>query len=179
MSVKIRSDVSYHRIFMGEVVIHSQKDHHVVLATDGLRSCIGFGGWEPEQKVGFLVHFGGPMQVHDFYSRGIKILSEKCLKQASVFHCAIKGGCEKTSASKEIVEAIRQGLNSCPYVQFQIVEEEPLSEKFTLKSLSLYTENGVFSDYDSASHLNARQKTIEEQARDLTFSSFEQLVYRY
>lgn len=166
----------YRRVFMGEAVIYAAKEHPVVLATDGLRSCIGFAGWSPDRQVGFLVHFGGPMQVHDFYDRGVRKLSEQCSGIPSLFQCAIRGGCEKTSASKEIIEALQEGLQSCS-IQFQIIHHEPLSPSFILKSLSLDTSLGTFSDYDSSMDPHPRQKTAEEQARDLTFSSFEELAY--
>ncbi len=41
----------YNVAFMGETVFGSSLDENPILATDGLRSCIGFAGWEPEKKI--------------------------------------------------------------------------------------------------------------------------------
>lgn len=53
---------------MGEARFATSADPQPILITRGLRSCIGFAGWDPLKKIGFLVHFAGPSQVADFYT---------------------------------------------------------------------------------------------------------------
>jgi len=175
----------YHRIFAGEAVIHTPEDPYEILATNGLCSCIAFAGWEPHKKIGFMVHFGGAAQVADFYSRGIELLSSKCGREdLSTFQCAIRGGAEKIRCSPEILQALKKELHTHESIRFEIVQEDPLSDlsKLTVfqnpKSLSLDCGSGIFSDYNIDEDPEPRVKTPEEEAKDIKFSIFENLVYR-
>jgi len=170
---------TYHRIFMGEAVIHASNNPNITLVTNGLISCIGFAGWEPQKKIGFLVHFGGPKQVKDFYSNGVEMLSKKCgVSDLSTFICAIRGGYEKTPASQKILTAIKSDLLSHERIQFKIIDQTQMSKSFAQKSLSIDCYKGQFTDYNIENDPSPRLKTPKEEARDLTFSSIEELVYR-
>lgn len=175
----------YHRIFVGEAVIHTPEDHDEILATNGLCSCIAFAGWEPDKKIGFLVHFGGAEQVADFYSRGIELLTRKCgAKDLSTFQCAIRGGAEIIRCSPEILQAIKKELHTHERIRFEIIDEAPLSNLprdhvfQNPKSLSLDCRSGRFSEYNIDEDPEPRVKTPEEEAKDIKFSIFEKLIYR-
>lgn len=170
---------SYFRIFMGEAIIHSEGTSELILATNGLRSCIGFSGWEPTKKIGFLVHFAHSKQVADFYTRGISILSDKTCGIFSIFHCVVKGGSEKYPASGEIFDAIKKGLTSHESTQFKIADRSPFSKADELQSISLSIPEGVIGDYDETADPNPRQKTEDEIKRDVTFSVYNELHYRF
>lgn len=167
----------YKPVFMGEAVFGSAKDPSPVLATEGLRSCIGFAGWDSVQKIGFLVHFGGPSQVTDFYQRGFKILAELSKGGCCTFSCVLKGGSQKTYTSGEIIAEIKKGLRSSPDISLEIVAEEVPSKGYELKSLSLDTRDGTFGGYDSSEDVSPRRRTEEEEARLGTFASMEMLFY--
>jgi hypothetical protein len=167
---------SFYRVFMGEVAI-SMPQNPKILGTDGLISCIGFAGWDPNKHIAFLVHFGGQNQVDDFYSRGIEILLSSGNGNFN-FDCAIRGGCQKTSASFEILEKLREGLDRHPHVKFHIKYEIPPSPNFTSKSLSVNGFSGEFSSYNIDNDLNPRKKTSEEEARGSGFSLVDELEYK-
>lgn len=172
-------DKAYHRIFMGEAAISFQESRYKSLATDGLISCIGFAGYDYQKNIAFLVHFGGPKQVDDFYSKGIVLLRpNSCDDERLHFQCAIRGGWMKTCASLQILDKLKSGLISHPNVRFEIVEEDPPSEIAVSRSLAVNCANGEFSEYDSKNDQERREKTPKEEARDLTFSPFEELWYR-
>ena len=166
----------YNRIFMSEAGFCFHNDPHPILSTDGLRSCIGFAGWEPNKKIGFLVHFFTPEQVVDFQNRGIQILSEMTEMDSSTFDCVTVGGCLKTSYSLKIVEAIR-AIKLPSHLSFQ-VKEEPISKTFELKSLSLDTRTGDFGEYRVEEDPDPRELEEDEKQAYLGIDSLNKLSYR-
>lgn len=172
------SDSSYFRVFMGEAVMHLGGPSNPILATDGLCSCIGFAGWEPIQKIGFLVHFGGPKQVTDFYTRGIRILSDKTSGASSLFHCILRGGSASYPISAEIRQAIHDGLELHESIRFEIIKSASFDGE-NPQSIALDLPQGIFDGYDHRKDPNPREKTEKENARDLTFSIYEELYYHY
>lgn len=165
----------YNRAFVGECVIASSNDEKPILATDGLNSCIGFAGRARDSEFGFLVHFYGPNQVDDFYSNGVRLLSD--LNGKGTFECVIKGGCIKTSCSKKIVDKIKSNCKNSS-INFDIIKEYPLSEKIgVLKTLSLDTRTGEFGEYTVSDDPNPRELSEEDEKRIQTFDIAEKLTY--
>ena len=167
----------FHQAFMGEAVFGASDDDKPVLATDGLRTCIGFAGWDPEEKIGFLAHFAGPKQVDGFYSEGVKRLLALSKKTNRVFECALIGGYERAAYSREIVEKIKAGLDSVPNTEFRIIHEEPPTPKYVLKSLSLDLRDGKFGSYNSEEDPEPREKTESYLKRAATFDATDVLDF--
>ena len=168
----------YKQAFTGEAVLGTAQDHNPILATDGLRTCIGFAGIDRTQRIGFLVHFAGPLQVDCFYNEGVKRLVEMSNKSALVFNCIIRGGCSKAKSSLEILEKIKSGLHQHDsIVEFCVTEEEEPSKNFTLKTLSLDLRSGAFGHYSAVEDLAPRQRDSRYEERTKTLSLFEELEF--
>lgn len=168
----------YKQAFAGEAVLGTAQDPNPILATDGLRTCIGFAGIDRAQGIGFLVHFVGPLQVDCFYDEGVKKLIEMSKNTTLVFNCIIRGGCSKASASVEILQKIKSSLHlRHPLVEFCIIEEEEPSKNFTLKSLSLDLRSGAFGHYSPMDNLAPREKDSKYEERTKTFALFEELEF--
>jgi hypothetical protein len=174
-------DSPYNLAFVSEAVFGSSKDKQPILATDGLRSCIGFSGRDALQKIGFLAHFMGPAQVDEFFATAPKVLASlACDPKASlVFDCDLIGGSEKTSASKEIIKKIKTYIATSPIgIIFRIKREEPPSKGFVLKSLTLDLRDGTSGTYDPENDPSPRKRTSEEEARIGSMDLFEHIVLR-
>ncbi len=169
----------YNRAFIGECTIGSSRDDRPVLATDGLNSCIGFSGWNEETTIAFMVHFYGPKQVDDFFKNGVSLLAKATGSTKSRFKCVLKGGCIKTSSSREIVERIKAMCKDSSLI-FEITKEYPMSDKIgILKTLSLDTRTGKFGEYNKYEDVNPMQMSKESENRENSFDLLEKLIYRY
>ena len=171
----------YERAFSGEIVFGSSNKYKYMLGSNGYRSCIAFSGWNPETTVGFLAHFVVPEQVDEFYYRAVPYIIDSIPKDSFVppftFECCLLGGSNKTNASAEIINKIKNGFNLDKNVCFKLVKEEVPTEKFVLKSLSLNTKNGKFGEYDPQLDSNPRKLTKIEIDRASDISEFNKLIF--
>ena len=113
-----------------------------VLATYGLATCIGFAGWDPLQKIGFLTHY-------DYYTKfpeSFNYLMDCISKQSQYpkFDVRIIGGWDKSS---EIITFLKSNLNNSKNIKMRLIEEDTGMSNAIVRSIAIDTRTGGTYSY--------------------------------
>ena len=113
MSGCVSGPAIYRHAFVGEAVFAYQGESPCKLTTDGLRSCIGFGGYDQDLKIGFLAYFYIGKHAEIFFANFEDILKSMAPQAEKFsFFCKRTGGLSFATQSKSIVEIIRAFVKS-------------------------------------------------------------------
>ncbi|KAF3362062.1 hypothetical protein PHSC3_001373 [Chlamydiales bacterium STE3] len=124
-------------------------DKKPIVATYGCGPCVALGGYEPTNKIAFMVHFSNAREVREsegliFYN--ITKLMKKKITSPIQLH--LRGGIK--SHSEPTIEAIKIWMRLRKDLPMEIVSEDILDKRglFGGKSLSIDSRNGAISEYN-------------------------------
>lgn len=114
-----------------------------VLATYGLATCIGFAGWDSEQKSGFLAHYDFLTKLPESFDYLIYCISNQICKQ-SKFDVRIIGGWDKSDL---IIDFLKSRLDKNSEIKMKLVEEDTGMSRLLVRSVALDTRTGQIYSY--------------------------------
>ena len=140
--------------FMSELAITRADDPRPIVATYGCGPCVAVGGYDPTNKIAFVVHFTNEREVSkygDLIFCNIVRLTKKPIRSPIQIH--LRGGFKGISEStiKAIKVWVKQ--NDLP---MEIVSEDVLGGGVEAKSLSIDSRTGEVSEYDVKANDKAR-----------------------
>lgn len=144
-----------------------------IVATYGCGPCVAVGGYDPTNKIAFLVHFANAREVREsggmiFFN--IHKLVKKTITTPIQLH--LRGGYQSDKTSEKTIEAIkiwmRQRKEDLP---MEIASEDILGTSGS-KSLSIDSRTGKISEYHPTTNLKSREIS-ERVALRIILSSFQ------
>lgn len=154
--------------FQSELVITTADNEKPIVATFGCGPCVALGGYDPTNKIAFVVHFATAAEVTkygDFLYHTILKLVKTPMTPPMQLH--LRGGLE--GVSEDTVEAIKNWITVVlrrERLLLEIVSEDILSSiDFEEKSLLIDSRTGEVSTYDPMSNPKRRPfSKLEELA---------------
>jgi len=148
-------------------------DKKPVLATYGCGPCVALGGYDPTNKIAFVVHFSNAKEIREsggliFYN--ISKLAKQKIETPIQLH--LRGGIE--GQSEAIIEAIKLWMKQRDDLPMEIASEDILDSgiNFGGKSLSIDSRTGAVSEYDPMT--NAKSRGMSElDAMSAMMSAFQ------
>lgn len=147
-------------------------DKKPIVATYGCGPCVALGGYDPTNKIAFVVHFSNAGEVKEaggmiFYNIA-KLVKEKI---TSPIELHLRGGIE--GQSENIIKAIKLWMNQREDLPMKIASEDILGSGRLSggRSLSIDSRNGTVSEYDPMDNPKSREIT-DAVARFALISAF-------
>ncbi len=121
-------------------------DNKPIVATYGCGQCVAIGGYDPTNKIAFVVHFANPGEVREsgsliFYN--ISKLVKEPITAPIQLH--LRGGIE--GESEATIEAIKIWMKQRSDLPMEIVSEDISESYLESKSLSIDSRTGKVSEY--------------------------------
>lgn len=132
-------------------------DKKPVLATYGCGSCVALGGYEPTNKIAFIVHFSNANEVRQFGDHiftNISKLAKQKIEAPIQLH--LRGGVK--GQSEAIIEAIKIWMKQRDDFPMEIVSEDILNSEKSVggKDISIDSKTGEVSIYDPIANSQTR-----------------------
>lgn len=132
-------------------------DKKPIVATYGCGPCVALGGYDPTNKIAFVVHFSNAKEIREsggliFYN--ISKLAKQKIETPIQLH--LRGGIE--GQSEAIIEAIKLWMKQRDDLPMEIASEDILDSgmNFRGKSLSIDSRTGTVSEYDPKTNPKSR-----------------------
>jgi hypothetical protein len=126
-----------------EFGITKARDRKPILATYGLATCVGFVGWSPEQKVGFLAHYDALTKLPESFDYLIDCVLKQSQNKSPEFDVRLIGGWDE---SDSIIEFLKSNLNQNRKIKMNLIEED-IGRSGLVKSVALDTRTGKTYSY--------------------------------
>ena len=141
-------------------------DEKPMVATYGCGPCIALGGYDPTNKMAFVVHFASRREVLSgggqlFYR--ISQMARKKIIEPIQLH--LRGG--ESGYSESIIAAIRVWMKRRDDLPMKIVSADVLGQN-TIRSLPIDSRDGRVSTYDPLENPHHRNKSAVDDLRALT-----------
>lgn len=139
-----------------EVAFTTALDKKPVVATYGCGPCVAVGGYDPTNKIAFIVHFATPGEVKHcggliFYN--LSKLAKRKIEAPIQLH--LRGG--EVSQSEDTIEAIKMWMRQRDDLPMEIASEDILDSGIGFgKSLLIDSRNGAVSEYDPMTNPHPR-----------------------
>lgn len=104
-----------------EFGITKADDIKPILATYGLATCVGFVGWSPEKKVGFLTHYDALTKLPESFDYLTDCILKQVSHKSSEFDVRLIGGWDE---SDPIIEFLKSNLDQNRKIKMNLVEED-------------------------------------------------------
>lgn len=146
---------------LSEAAFTVASDQKPIVATYGCGPCVAVGGYDPTNKIAFVVHFALAEEVRK--SGGLVFYNiSKLVKEpiTTPIQLHLRGGIE--GQSEATIEAIKIWKRQRSDLPMEIVSEDILESDFGSKSLSIDSRTGKVSEY----HPLANPKHREMSALD-------------
>ncbi len=137
-----------------QFAITQEDDERPVVATYGCGPCVALGGYDPANKIAFVVHFANAEEVGEssgliFWNIGKLI--KKPITKDNPMQLHLRGGYKGESES--IIEAIKIWMRERDDLPMEVVSEDILADGTGMgKSLSVDSRTGKISTYTPLSN---------------------------
>ncbi|MEK6827095.1 MAG: hypothetical protein AABX99_01265 [Nanoarchaeota archaeon] len=155
----------------GEFGITRADDIKPILATYGLATCVGFVGWNPKQKIGFLTHYDAMTKLSESFDYLIDCVLKQSQGKSSEFDVRLVGGWDN---SDPIIEFLKSNLGKNKNIKMKLIKED-IGRSGLVKSVALDTRTG--KTYSYFPKLNPFHTRTEENF-DLFNHSIAKLTYQ-
>lgn len=147
--------------FIGEFAITKADDEKPIVATYGCNPCVGFGGYDPTNKIAFVTHLTYHKQLTQnggciLYN--ISKLVKQPIPKENPIQLHICGGGQQELES--MIKVIKTWMKFRDDLPMEIVSENPFST-----SLSLDSRTGEVSNYHPLSNPNRRSFSELDEMR--------------
>lgn len=153
-SVKLNGD-EIAEVLQAEAGFTIASDKKPILATYGCGHCVALGGYDPTNKIAFVVHFSNAYELIKFggliFYNIAKLVKEKITTPIQLH---LRGGIE--GVSEPIIEAIKSWMTFRKDLPMEIASKDILSNIEFTKSLSIDSRTGLVSDYDPKTNSKSR-----------------------
>ncbi|NGX56824.1 MAG: hypothetical protein K1060chlam5_01070 [Candidatus Anoxychlamydiales bacterium] len=144
-------------VLVSEAAFTISTDPKPVVATYGCAPCVAVGGYDPTNKIAFIVHFTNAEEVRRssvLVFRNILKLVEKPIEAPIQLH--LRGGLE--GFSEDTIAAIKMLMTGKQDLPMEIVSEYILgSDELNYSSLSIDSRTGDVTSYDPLSNSQYRK----------------------
>lgn len=180
-SQKMQYDAEIADALQAEAVFTNAAAKKPIVATYGCGPCVAVGGFEPANKMAFLVHFQLAEEVRacggEISGEILKLISKK-MRDPIQLH--LRGGELNCPESEETIKAIRQWMylrNDLP-MQIASIDLFP-SDPLVSKSLLIDSRTGHVSEYDLSANPKVRVPTDGDESHALQSATEPDIVIAY